>query len=353
MKSIVITLVAVLIFGCNNSKKSDSGLGIIHNQPAKKLKLLTTISFSVKSFSADSLVFNEKIIKNFDTLGQIVEMKRYIVDSTILYEHHFQKFVRDTLLKIEKRIGDVYKPKLEIDTLKYFNGLLIEKKTTTGYRYSSNNGEDKGTPIHVKTSYKYDKKKRLISTSELSDGIINYCTYSYNENNQLVLKTCKNSDLSKKYLYTEKLYYNEKGLKIKQTETTFRNGSTIDEYKRFYNYNMHDSLIYQSWYRNGNNFLIYNYKFNNKGQKIAEYCLNDNSGDSTVISMKTFYYHDKKDNLKMISVVAKNGELKVKKIFSYDNNNNKIEETKISNYIDSDNRAVQNKIVTKYYYEYY
>jgi len=116
---------------------------------------------------------------------------------------------------------------------------------------------------------------------------------------------------------------------------------------------MNDSLIYQSWYRNRTNFSIYNYKFNNKSQKTAEYVFNDSSGDSTLIAQKHFFYYDEKDNLKMISIIGKNGDPISTKLFSYDNNNNKIEERKISHYINLDKQAVLTRLVTEYHLEYY
>jgi len=130
MKLILIILITFLIVGCDHSKKHDNGIksGIIHKKNNKKLKSLVSISYKTEVFSPDNLVFDEKVIKNYDTLGNVVEMKRYIVDSTILYEHYFQKYNGDTLVKIEESIGNVYKPKLETCTSKFFDGLLIEKK---------------------------------------------------------------------------------------------------------------------------------------------------------------------------------------------------------------------------------
>jgi len=355
MKRLEIILIAIFIIsGCTHTKNDNSveNEEISTNQNNKKIKSITSTCYYTKVFSPDSLVFEEKIIKYFDTSGQLIEMKQYIVDSTILCTHKFQEYKGDTLLKIEKRIQNVFKPNLIIDTFKFVNNLMIESIRAYNFRHTTIRGKTIETPIPTRIFYEYDEKKRLKTTTQYFDETICQCNYSYNESNELVEKACKWLD-SPNRTYKENLYYNERRLKIKQTETSFNNGVVIGEYKRFYKYNQLDSLSYQSWYHDEHNFLIYNYIFNEKGQKISGYTYNDGKGDSTRLTGQTLYHYNEKDNLTMVSCLTINKDPIYTTYYFYDDNNNVIEERKISHTIGIDRQSYETRKVTRYYYEYW
>jgi hypothetical protein len=354
MKYIVFLLISVFILGCKQ-KQGESILEkkeISLNKENKKIKSIISTSYLTEVFSPDSSVFEEKIIKYFDTVGQLVEIKQYIIDSTILYRHQFQEYQGDTLFKIEKNIRNVFKPNTLTDTLKFADDLIVESIKTTNFRYTNISGKDIETPISTKIVYEYDEEKRLARTTQYHDGTICQCNYSYNENNLLVEKECKWAN-SPNRLYMETLFYNDKGLAIDKRETTFENDSIIGCYQRLYKYNEQDSLSYQSWYHDGKNFLIYDYEFNEKGQKISEYIYNDSSGDSTRLIEQTLYHYNEKDNLTMVSCLAINKDPIYTIYYFYDDNNNVIEERRVSHTIDIDRRSYETRKVTRHYYEYW
>ncbi len=354
MKQLGFILMAVIIWGCQDSEEHSNELTNVVPRMSinKKVKRSVSISYITDSFSPENLVFEEKVIRTFDTSGNMIDMKQYIIDSTILYQHNFQKYHGDTLLKLERGIGNVFKPKIETDTLKFLNDLIIERTSIRTHRIIYNNGVRNEVPIPTQVLYEYDEMKRLISSTQYHDQTINKCSYTYNENDQLTLKECSYDDTSK-VNYIEKRYYNKNGLKNKQIESSYKGDSITSEYKRYYKYDTRDSLIYQSWYINGRNFLIYNYKFNEKGQKLTEYIFNDSSGDSTLLAMQNYYYYDEKGNLKMSSIIGVNGDPMRTMLYSYDNEDNLIEERRFNHTIDLDKRAVLTRLLTKHYYEYY
>ncbi len=353
--TIILFIVTIFISSCQNVSDTDCNKTkkISHSIDQRKIKSITSTSFITKYFSPDSLVFENKVIQYFDTLGQFTEMRKFIIDSTILYEHHFQKYMGDTLLKIEKRIGNVYKPKIEIDTSKYWNGNIIEKKLTSTYRYNTDkNRNEIEIPLPTRVFYEYDKNGKLKSTKELHDKNIYQCTYTYNNNNQLEVISCRNSNNSKN-TFIEKIYYNKRGLKIQKTETSYENDKVLSQYKRLYKYDLKDSLIYQSWYRDGETFLIYKYTFNEQGDKLAEKIYNDSSGDSTLLAMQYLYYYDKNNNLKLVSILDKNRAPMQAKFYFYNKEGSLFEERQFTHSIDLNKRAALTRLVTKYFYEYY
>ncbi len=351
----IIFILAIFIFSCQNGSDTTYKKSKKDTKHSKQriIKSIISRSFIYNYFSSDSLVFEDKVIQYFDTLGQFVEMRKYAIDSTRLFEHHYQKLLGDTLLKIDERIGDVFKPKMEIDTAKYLNDNIVERKSTSTYSYDiDKNGNEIEIPIPTRVFYEYGKNGKLKSTKELNDKNIYECTYTYNSNNQLEIISCRNSNSSKNS-YVERVYYNKKGLKIQKTEASYKNDRVVSQYKRLYKYDVMDSLIYQSWYRDGINFIIYNYGFNKQRQKLTEELYNDSSGDSTQLSQQSLYLYDKKGNLKEFLIVGKNGEPIQTILYFYNKDENLLEERKFTHLIDADKKAVLNRRITQYYYEYY
>ncbi len=138
----------IFILGCepsvHNIPKADNKTS--QTRENRRVKTITSISFLTNSFSPDSLIFEEKVIKHFNPSGQLIESEQYIIDSTILYKHQIQKHLGDTLYKIEKDIGNVFSPMLTIDTFKFVNSLLVESKTTNSYNHViTSDGNDEVT----------------------------------------------------------------------------------------------------------------------------------------------------------------------------------------------------------------
>ena len=93
MKQLVFILIALLILGCNNSKEHSNELAnaVPEKSVKREVKSSIAISYITDSFSPENLVFEEKVIQTFDTSGKLIEMKQYIIDSTILYQHNFHQ----------------------------------------------------------------------------------------------------------------------------------------------------------------------------------------------------------------------------------------------------------------------
>jgi hypothetical protein len=352
------------------------------NQVLEKpqLKKVISTSYLTEHFGPDSSTFEERIILSYDTTGKLTDKKQYILDSTILYKHqyHFQK--GDTLIEVTMDINNVYRPNLEYDTIKYLNGLVIERTSISSYRYHHTpNGSEKRFPIPTKVFYQYDTNGMLVSTRTFHDGKERLCTYAYDINHNLSDQTCIehkdhsifyekrhvfnrskqkikqaetfHNDDSRKYV--EEYFYNEKGLKIRQTETSFTNDTVSGQYVRYYKYNEQDSMSYQSWYRDGKNFAIYNYEYAENGSLISELVYNDGSGDSTFLAMQTHYYYNSENQLKLISILGHHREPMRTTYFFYDTAGNKVEERRYTHTIDTDKQKYLTRLVTKHYYEFY
>lgn len=360
MKHVAIILTAFLLYACGidtavpefvTDEEITSDLP--PKEAKKKIKIITATTLRSKIFAPDRFDFEKRTIQNFDSLGNLIEMKEFIVDSTILYRHQFQEYHGDTLFKMEKNIGNVYKPKMRIDTSKFLKGRIIEQTTTNIYQTSiDSEGENREVPIPTRLVYEYDNQQRLKSTIQNHNGTIYSCNLTYNSKNQLVTKSCE-GDKSSIYPYEERYNYDRKGLKLEQTETSYSDRKAVVEYKRYYQYNSDDSLIFESRYRNGDNFLIANYEFNQKGQRTADFIYDGSGGSPVTLSLKHYYYYDWDGNLKMHVILGNNGDPVRTTLFTYDDENNLIQERRYTHSIDMDKRAVMTRMVTRYRYVFY
>ncbi|RFC53401.1 hypothetical protein DXU93_13285 [Brumimicrobium aurantiacum] len=355
MKSFILFVFILFVLGCQKKEEycSYESYSEIGSNLEQKIKSITQVSFITKKFSPDSMVFNDKTIRYYDTLGKLIERQYFIIDSTQIFEHSYQIKKGDTLLKIDQQRSNFYTPKITIDTATYINGKLIEEVKNSLTRYTHTvDGEETEVQIPVRTMYHYNDQNQLISTDQKKEKNIYHCDYIYDSLGLLIEKNCSDEQNELNH-YTEQKLYNANGLKIKQFERSYQKDSIVAEYKRFYNYNSKDSLIAQSWYRNGKNFLIYNYEYNDKNQKIAEYAYNDSSGDSTFLALQTFFYYDENDLLKMKSILGQDNSPIQINLYNYDSHGNKTEESRFTYSIDKERNKNVNKLMTRYRYEIY
>ncbi len=388
-KAIQVLFVFVLLYSCSSEvpqKSIEDQKSVNSNQELEKprLKRMISTSYLTEHFGTDSSTFEERIILSYDTAGKLTDRKQYILDSTVLYKHQYHFQEGDTLIEVIKDINNVYRPNLEYDTIKYLNDLVIERRFISSYRYHHTpNGSEKKFPILTKILYQYDTSGILISTRTFHDGKERLCTYAYDVNHNLSTQTCielpDHSVFYEKWhvfnqgeqkikqaetfhtddsngnprKYVEEYFYNRKGLKVKQTETSFTDDSISGQYVRYYKYNEQDSMSYQSWYRNGKNFAIYNYTYDQQGNLLSEQIYNDGNGDSTFLAMQTHYYYNSENQLKFISILGHHREPMRSTYFFYDKEGNKVEERRYTHTIDIDKQKYLTRLVTKYQYEFY
>jgi len=349
-----------------------------------RLKSMISTAFLTEHFGPDSATFEEQVNVTYDTAGKVIDRKQYILDSTILYKHKYYVQEGDTLVEVVKDINNVYRPRVEYDTIKYLNDLMVESTFIRSYRFRSTpSGREEEYPIPTKVFYTYDDAGVLITTRTLHDGKERGCIYTYDSTNTLIAQTCSEKDSNETFYekqdthdnkglktrqsetfyedgdeqisnqYIQEYFYNDKGLKVRQTETSYVGDSISGQYVRHYRYNDIDSLAYQSWYRNGKNFAIYYYEYDELGRKLAELIYNDGNGDSTQLAMQTHYYYNTKDQLALISILGHKNEPMRTTYFFYDAEGYKVEERRYTNTIDVDRQKYMTRLVTKYQYAFY
>ena len=350
---ILLLLLVGSLISCDESmvEQSTTPEEITVKEP--RLKSMVSTAFLTEQFGPDSATFEERVSITYDTTGRVIDRKQYIIDSTILYKHQYYVQARDTLIEVVKDINNVYRPRIEYDTTKYLNDLVIERTFIRSYRFRSTpNGREEEYPIPTKVYYTYDEAGILVSTRTLHDGTENYCTYTYDSADILLAQTFTRAHTDSVY-YEQKYFYNEKGLKVKQTETSFAGDSILGQYVRYYRYNEADSLAYQSWYRDGKNFAIYQYTYDEFGRKLAELIYNDGSGDSTLLAMQTHYYYNAEEQLALISILGHKNEPMRTTYFFYNADGYKVEERRYTHTIDTDGQKYMTRLVTRFRYEFF
>lgn len=359
MKTSIIILAAFLLYGCTPStsetettEEIDTSESVMPKKSKEKIKTVTATTFRTNRFAPDKFDFEKRVIQSFDSLGNVFETKEFLLDSTILHKHFYNEYHGDTLYKIKKERSNVYNPHTTTNTSKLLNDKVIEETITNISGVIQNGKEIVNIPTPAKIVYEYDSQNRLKSTVQEKGGSLYSCNHTYNSRNQLVSKSCE-GDKSSVYPYEERYEYNSKGLKIKQTETSYSDHKAVVEYKRYYQYNADDSLIFESWYRNGNNFLVTNFEFNEKGQRTAEFTYDGTGGGRLILALKHYYYYDWNGNLKMHLILGNNGDPVRTTLFAYDADNNLIQERRYTHSIESDKRAVRSRITTQYRYDFY
>lgn len=170
----------------------------------------------------------------------------------------------------------------------------------------------------AKKSYrKFDKKgntTHLIEYNIEKQGIKHQWFYTYNKTNQVIRAVKKSA--SDEILEEYKISYNSDGNPI------YRIGKGKSDYKITYTYNGRN-LVSKKRIENGLEKFNYSYTYNTDGNKIKE---EYTDGEKTI--SKEFVY-DIDKNL-ITELLYKNGELREKSIFEYNERKQKVIEKKLS-----------------------
>lgn len=319
--------------------------GMAGKKKNRRVKTIEAVTWQTQFFNPDSNVFEKKIRQEFDAHRKLIRSHTYLLDSTRVFSTTEQLTRGDTVLVAQMDRQNVKTKDFTVDTSKYVNGRIVEKAS---YRADE---EGKLSMPSIKFQYTYDRQKRLKSSTQDQQGSRYTCHYTYDEKNRLIRKSCDGRKAS--LLTYEELYdYNSRGLKIMQTETSYEDHRVVTRYKRYYQYNASDSLIFESWYRNGEVFLITNREFNQEGQHVADFIYDGSGGTSVSLALKHYYYYTHNGNLKMHVLVGNYGDPLQTELYAYDKDDNLIEKREFINYTAPDRRQLVRRYVTHYRYSF-
>ena len=263
---------------------------------APRFKTKTESVYYRVSYSPDSSFFDKKTLFEYDSSGEQISQKVFIIDSTVLFSHHY--FIRksDTLYDIKFRLDNFYGETFDMDTSIFVDDKMVYTKKTSAYRIETRDGKESlKQPLPSYRYYEYSNDT-LIKIINEQDNKKSYEQFSYDNQGRIKQRLVTKDD-EPEFKYLETYTYNPKRLKIAQSELSVRGDDTLGFYFRSYEYDSNDSLIVWENSRNGMMFLKETYVIDSLGKRRVKYSYSDTQGISKTPTGIINYYYDIKGRL--------------------------------------------------------